>query len=101
MNLLGSIGIVEQDLHSLRVQVFKLHMGDAVRLQVTVKDLKQVRAAAGQHCAVRHQFMTTHLGKVKSMSHPAASAKHSDDSSSLRKPGATAQPNDAKSRLKV
>lgn len=68
-HLLGSIGIVEQDLHGLGVQIVKLHVGDAVRLQIAVKDLKQVRAAASQHRTVRHQLVTAHLerSRVKSL----------------------------------
>lgn len=63
--LLGSVSIVKKDLHSLRVQIFKLHMGDAMRLQVTVKDLKQVWTAAGQHSPMSHQLMTTYLHRLK------------------------------------
>lgn len=33
-----------------------------MRLNVTVKDLKQVGTAASQNCTVGHEFVTTHLG---------------------------------------
>lgn len=59
--LLGSVSVVKKDLYSLRVQILKLHMGDSVRFQVAVKDLKQVRTATSQHCPVSHQFMAAHL----------------------------------------
>lgn len=38
--LLGSVSVVEKDLHSLRVQILKFHMRDTIRFQVAVKDLK-------------------------------------------------------------
>lgn len=63
--LLGSVGIVEQDLHSLGVQVLKGDMGDSMRLDVTVKDLKQVGTAACQDGTMSHQLMTTHLVKQR------------------------------------
>lgn len=58
---LGSVGVVQQDLHSFWVQVLKGDQGDSVRLVVTVEDLKQVGAAARQHSSVSHQLMATHL----------------------------------------
>lgn len=58
---LGSVGVVQQDLHSFWVQVLKGDQGDSVRLVVTVEDLKQVGAAASQNSSVSHQFMTTDL----------------------------------------
>lgn len=36
-------------------------MRDSRSLNITVKDLKQVRTAAGQNGTVSHQLVTTHL----------------------------------------
>ncbi|TNN36430.1 hypothetical protein EYF80_053414 [Liparis tanakae] len=60
---LGRVGVVQQDLHGLRVQVLEGDVRDAVGLDVAVEDLKQVRTAAGQHGAVGHQLVATHLDR--------------------------------------
>ena len=52
---------MKEDLHSGRVQVLKGDVRNAVGFDVTVEDLKQIGAAAGQHGTVGHQLMTTHL----------------------------------------
>lgn len=59
--LLSSIGIIQQNFNSFRIEIIKLDMGNSMRITVAVEDFKQVGTAASQHGSVCQHLMSTYL----------------------------------------